>query len=94
MLRKLMRLRQKSGFLRRSLSTSRNTPSEVTAAKQNENNKNEALQNEIEILNKEVESMKIGHPVVSQIPIRRQLLLYPPSRLTPHKTTVENTQKT
>ena len=94
MLRKLMRLRQKSGFLRRSLNTNRNTPSEVTAAKQNENNKNEALQNEIEILNKEVESMKTGQPVVSQIPIRWQLLLYPPSRLTPHKTTVENIQKT
>ena len=51
-------------------------------------------QNEIEILNKEIESMKTSHPVVSKIPIRRQLLLYPPSRLTPHKTTVENTQKT
>ena len=51
-------------------------------------------QNEIGILNKEIESMKTGHPVVSKIPIRRPLLLYPPSRLTPHKTTVENTQKT
>ena len=51
-------------------------------------------QNEIEILNKEIESMKTGHPVVSKIPISRPLLLYPPSRLTPHKTTVENTQKT
>ena len=51
-------------------------------------------QNEIEILNKEIESMKTSHPVVSQIPISRQLLLYPPSRLTPDKTTAENTQKT
>ena len=51
-------------------------------------------QNEIEILHTEIESMKTSHPVVSQIPIRRQLLLYPPSRLTSHKTTVENTQKT
>ena len=51
-------------------------------------------QNEIEILNKEIESMKTSDPVVSQIPIRRQLFLYPPSRLIPHKTTVENTQKT
>ena len=46
-------------------------------------------QNEIEILNKEIESMKTSDPVVSQIPIRRQLLLYPPSRHT-----VENTQTT
>ena len=50
-------------------------------------------QNEIAILNKEIESMKTGHPVVSKIPIRRPLLPYP-SRQTPHKTTVENTQKT
>ena len=48
-------------------------------------------QNEIEILNKEIESMKTSRPVASQIPIIWQLLLYPPSRLTPHKTTAENT---
>ena len=56
---------------RRSHSTSRNTSTEVPAAKQTENNKNEALQNEIEILKKEIESMKRDHSVVSQIPTRR-----------------------
>ena len=77
----------------RSHSTNRNTPTEVPAAKQTENNKNEVLQNEIEILKKEIESMKKDHSVVSQIPTRRQLLPYPPSKLSSQKTAVETTQK-
>ena len=67
--------------------------SEVPAAKQTENNKNEALQNEIEMLKKEIKSMKKDHSVVSQIPTRGQLLLHPPSKLSPQKTAVETTQK-
>ena len=39
----------------RSHGVSRNTPTEVPAAKQTENNKNEALQIEIEFLKKEIE---------------------------------------
>ena len=42
------------------------------------------MQNVIEVLNKEVEPIKTAHYVVSQIPIRRQLLLHPPWRLTSH----------
>ena len=80
--------------VRRSPSTSRKAPIEVVAAKKIENNKNEALKNVIEALNKQVKPIKTAHYVVSQIPIKRQLLLYLPSRLTSHKTTVENTQKT
>ena len=37
--------------------------------------------------------MKKDHSVVLQIPTRRQLLPYPPSKLLPHKTVVEITQK-
>ena len=51
------------------------------------------MQNEIEILKKEIESMKKDHSVASQIPTRRQLLLYSPSKLSPQKTAVETTQK-
>ena len=50
----------------RSHSTSRNTPTKVPAAKQTKNNKNKAFQNEIEILKKEIESVKKDHSVVSQ----------------------------
>ena len=78
---------------RRSHSTNRNTLTELPAAKQTENNKNEALQNETEILKKEIESMKKYHSAVSQIRTRRQLLPYPPSKLSPQKTAVETTQK-
>ena len=78
---------------RRSHSSNRNTPTEVPTAKQTENNKNEVLQNEIEILKKEIESMKKDHSVVSKIPTRRQLLPYPPSKLSPQKTAVETTPK-
>ena len=74
-----------------SHSTSRNTPSEVSAAKQTEKNKNETLQNETEILKKEIESMKKDHSALSQI--TSVLLPYPPSKLSPQKTTVETTQK-
>ena len=56
------------------------TPTEVHAAKQTKNNKNEALQNEIEIVKKEIESMKKDHSVVSQIATRRQLLPHPRSK--------------
>ena len=77
----------------RSHNSNRNTPTEVSAAKQTKNNKNEVLQNEIEILKKEIESMKKDHSVVSQIPTRRQLLPYPPSKLSSQKTAVETTQK-
>ena len=55
---------------RRSHSTSRSTSTDVPAAKQTENNKNQALQNEIEILQKQIESMKKDYSVVSQIPTR------------------------
>ena len=41
-----------------SHSTSSNTPADVSAAKQTENNKNYTFQNEIEILKKETESLK------------------------------------
>ena len=78
---------------RRSHSTNRNTPTEVPASKQTENKKNEALQNEIEILKKEIESVKKDHSVVSQTPTRQRLLPYPPSKLSPQKTAVEATQK-
>ena len=78
---------------RRNHCSNRNTTTEVPAAKQTENNKNEVLQNEIKILKKEIESMKKDHSVVSQIPTRRQLFLYPPSKLSPQKTAVETTQK-
>ena len=44
-----------------------NAPTEVPAAKQIENNKNEVLENGIKILKKEIESMKNNHSVVSQI---------------------------
>ena len=40
-----------------------------------------------------MESIKKDHSVVSQIPTRRQLLPYPPSKLSPQKTAVETTQK-
>ena len=41
-----------------SHNTSSNTPADVSAAKQTENNKNYIFQNEIEILKKETESLK------------------------------------
>ena len=78
---------------RHSRSTSRNTPTEVPAGKQTESNKIEALQKEIKILKKEIESMKKDHSVVSQVPTRRQLLWYQPSKLSPWKIAVEITQK-
>ena len=37
--------------------------------------------------------MKKDHSVLSQIPTRRQLLPYPPSKLSPQKTAVDPTQK-
>ena len=52
----------------RSHSTGRNTTIKVPAAKQTENNKNEAIQNEIEILKKKIESMIKDHSVVSKFP--------------------------
>ena len=50
-----------------SCSATENAPTEVPAAKQIENNKNEVLENGIKILKKEIESMKNNHSVVSQI---------------------------
>ena len=51
------------------------------------------MQNEIEILKKEIESVKKVNSVVSQTPTRRQLLPYPPSKSSPQKTVVETPQK-
>ena len=58
-----------------------------------EKNKNEVLQYGIDILKKEVESMKQDNSVVSQIPTRRQSLPYPPSKSSPQIVAVEITQK-
>ena len=58
---------------RRSRGTSRNTSTEVPPANLTGNNKNEALQNETEILKKEFKSVRKNNFVVSQIPTRRQL---------------------
>ena len=67
--------------VRCSHSTSKNTPTVVTAVKQTENDKNKELQNEIKIRKKEIESMKKDHSVVSQIPTMQQLLPYTASKL-------------
>ena len=53
-----------------SHSTNRNTSTEIPAANQTENSKNEALQNEIEVLKKETDSVKKGYSVTPQIPTR------------------------
>ena len=58
-----------------------------------EKNKNEVLQYGIDILKKEVESMKQDNSVVSQIPTRRQSLTYPQSKSSPQTVAVEITQK-
>ena len=53
---------------------SRNTYTEEPKAKQGESDKKEVLQNEIEILKKEIKSRKKDHSVALQIPTRWQLL--------------------
>ena len=58
-----------------------------------EKNKNEVLQYGIDILKKEVESVKQDNSVVSQIPTRRESLPYPQSKSSPQTVAVEITQK-
>ena len=72
-----------------ALGASRNTSTEIPAAKTPKTTKmSHCNWNEIEVLKKEIESMKKSHSVLSQILTRRQLLLYPPSKSTPQKTAV------
>ena len=75
---------------RHSHSTSRSTRTEVLAAKQTENNKNETSQNETEILKKEIKSVK-KDSIVSQIPTRRQFRIHYQNYYL-KKTTIEPTQ--